>query len=627
MPFSTRYSIPNLISSTSTGMMFGVLFILIINELVKKIKIKQLDRIKIPQEIISIIIATILGIIFASIIVGPNFIVSTSQNLLEHTINPLDTTRFGLTVAENQKPDFTGEWTNSFGPTILNIPLYFWMFFAGAIFLFYEMIKHFSKKERILLCFGYLVFLICLIFSNYSAQSVFNGESFLSKLVYFGGLIILLAISIKIYWERYNKKSLEVLEAIDFGYLVYFIIFTMSIIGARGASRLIMVLASVTPIVVAYLIYRIIELSFKEKEDLTKTILIIFAIAICLAGIFSFYAYYENTKYNAENFAPNIYTQQWQKAMSWVRENTNENTTVFAHWWDYGYWVQSIGKRATILDGGNAITYWNYLMGRHVLTGTSEQEALEFLYPHNATHLLIDSTDIGKYTAFSSIGSDENYDRFSWISTFMIDETQTQELKNETTYVYPGTVLVDEDILINQNGKTTLIPRKKAYLIGVLIKVNETIFTQAEGIYYYNGLQYRVPLKYLHISGSNQTIEFENGIDAGAFIYPQYSNNEINPIGAMFYLSNRTINSNLIRMYLFGEESNYFKLEYSEDDYVISALKSQGYNLGDFIEYSGFRGPIKIWNISYPKEIKYNLEYLQTDYPNINVKIAKSGEY
>jgi len=82
----------------------------------------------------------------------------------------------------------------------------------------------------------------------------------------------------------------------------------------------------------------------------------------------------------------------------------------FGHWWDYGYWVQSIGKRATVLDGGNAITYWNYLMGRYVLTGNNQDDALEFLYNHNTTHLLIDSSDIGKYGAFSSIGSDESYD-------------------------------------------------------------------------------------------------------------------------------------------------------------------------------------------------------------------------
>jgi len=34
-----------------------------------------------------------------------------------------------------------------------------------------------------------------------------------------------------------------------------------------------------------------------------------------------------------------------------IKDNTNEDG-IFAHWWDYGYWVQTLGKRATIADGG-----------------------------------------------------------------------------------------------------------------------------------------------------------------------------------------------------------------------------------------------------------------------------------
>ena len=66
-------------------------------------------------------------------------------------------------------------------------------------------------------------------------------------------------------------------------------------------------------------------------------------------------------------------------------------------------------------------------MGRNVLTGHSEQEALDFLYPHNTSYLLMVSDEIGKYPAYSSIGSDENYDRYSWISTFNLDQTQIKK--------------------------------------------------------------------------------------------------------------------------------------------------------------------------------------------------------
>ena len=136
-------------------------------------------------------------------------------------------------------------------------------------------------------------------------------------------------------------------------------------------------------------------------------------ILILILSLFSFWTYYNSVKVQAYSFIPSQYNQQWQKAMEWVRNETPENA-VFGHWWDYGYWVQSIGNRATVVDGGNAITYWNYLMGRYVLTGDNQHDALEVLYNHDTTHFLIDSTDIGKYGAYSQIGSDENFDRLSW---------------------------------------------------------------------------------------------------------------------------------------------------------------------------------------------------------------------
>ena len=71
--------------------------------------------------------------------------------------------------------------------------------------------------------------------------------------------------------------------------------------------------------------------------------------AIIIASLFTLWSYYQQEK-SYSNFAPGPYEWQWQKAMSWVRANTPESA-VFAHWWDYGYWLQSIGERATILDG------------------------------------------------------------------------------------------------------------------------------------------------------------------------------------------------------------------------------------------------------------------------------------
>ena len=628
--FSAKYEVMNLITSTSTGFGIGVLVIISISLIMMKNKILEPLRAKtkLPSEIFYFIFSGVILIIFILIILGPEFIIETIIKLKNDLITPV-VDRFNMTVAENRQPYYQSEWKGSFGgPIKFNIPLYFWLFFIGAVALFNNLIKKLKKNERILLTSGYTIFLLGLIFSRYSSNSSLNGENLLSIFVYFGAIILFLGSVGYVYKNRYKNGTLDVLKDFNFTYLLYFIVLTLGIIGARGAIRLIMVLGAVSPVAVSFLIVKTTKRYFKEKDDLMKLLVGIVALLIVLASVFTLWTYYKQDVYTAENFAPGYYQWQWQKAMDWVRKNTSEDA-VFAHWWDYGYWVQSIGERATILDGGNAISYWNHLMGRYVLTGTDEEKALEFLYVHKGTHLLIDSTEIGKYTAYSSIGSDLEYDRFSWISTFLMDESQTQETKNETIYIYRGGVSLDEDILWDDNGTKIFLPKRNAALGAIIVRKDlvEGVL-QPEGIYFYQGMQYRIPLKYIFID--DELIEFEEGLEAGVFLFPQLKNSEggisINPIGASMYLSRRTIHSHLVNFYLFDKESEYFKLAHVEDSLIVENLKQQGVPIKHFVYYQGFQGPIKIWEISYPENIKENPEFLETDWPP-GLKVAKPDEY
>jgi hypothetical protein len=53
-----------------------------------------------------------------------------------------------------------------------------------------------------------------------------------------------------------------------------------------------------------------------------------------------------------------------------------------------------------------------------------------------------------------------------------------------------------------------------------------------------------------------------------------------------------------------------------EDDYVVKMLKQQGADVGEFIYFEGFRGPLKIWKVDYSTNVKSNEEFL-----------ALNGEY
>lgn len=623
-PFTERYTLAGWLTSPSTAVSFAVLGILAVHLLIYKTSLRKyfesgkLSRI--PKPVISILVALILGLIALSVLFGPGFVIGELQDIKGHLITPI-VDRLGVTVAENKQPYF-GEWASSFGPTIRGIPLTFWLFFVGSIYLFYKMTSVLRKKERVILTLSYLIFLVCIIFSRYSSSSIMNGTSSASIFVYALGLLTLLGAFGYYCYKYYKSGELEKLKEIEFSLLMIFSFFFLCIIAARGAIRLTMMLAPPASIIIAYFAIASLDDVRKIKEGTLKVIALILVILVLVSTIFAGYQFYLEANDMARGYAPSIYNQQWQKAMSWVRESTPENA-VFGHWWDYGYWLQSLGERATVLDGSNSIPYWDYLMGRYALTGKSDSEALEFLYTHNATHFLIDSSDIGKYPAFSSIGSNESYDRYSWMNPFLKDSRQTQETKNSTIYAYTGGSPLDGDIIYNDNGTRVFIPSgTNGGLAGVIVEMSKEgkIIRNPVGVFIYQGKQIAIPLRYAYDSSVQQFADFGSGLEAGVFIFPYISQNEkglsIDETGASIYLSDKTVKSQLARLYLYKENNPYFKLAHSEDDFLIAQLKANNATKSDFAYYQGFRGPIRIWEINYPKDIKSNPAYLELNYPN-----------
>ena len=50
-----------------------------------------------------------------------------------------------------------------------------------------------------------------------------------------------------------------------------------------------------------------------------------------------------------------ISTTDWTDSLMWIKNNTPENA-VIASWWDYGYWIQTIGERTTLADNSTQDT-------------------------------------------------------------------------------------------------------------------------------------------------------------------------------------------------------------------------------------------------------------------------------
>lgn len=82
----------------------------------------------------------------------------------------------------------------------------------------------------------------------------------------------------------------------------------------------------------------------------------------------------------------NIATTDWLDAMNWLKENTPENSVV-ASWWDYGYWITTLGERRSIADNATLID-WRIKQLAQMFMSTPD-EAWKTLRDMNADYVLI----------------------------------------------------------------------------------------------------------------------------------------------------------------------------------------------------------------------------------------------
>ena len=617
--FFERFNLRNIFSSATTGsailvFLAATFHIFIFTPHIKEklySKVRWLN--KVPGRITSFVLVLAICLIIGTVFFGVDAIFGNFSNIYFNLVKPAQS-RLINTVAENRQPYFN-EWASNFGPQIGNLYIGLTLMLISSVVLFYQLcLRITSKRNALWMISAYTLMLVTTVFSRYSAESTLNGENAISLTLYAAGFLVFVYICGRYALKAHKNMEGRLFNNAHIGILILLIFLIVSIVSARGLIRLVMVMVAPGAVMLGFLAvqsFANLINSRKEREIAKLAISIILIVGL----LFSAYTYYTISKNTAKQYIPSSYTNQWQKAMDWVREETPTNS-VFGHWWDYGYWLQSIGNRATVLDGGNAISYWNHLMGRHALTSPNERAALEFLYAHNTTHFLIDSSDIGKYGAFSSIGSDKNYDRRSWISPFLRDASKTVERKNSTLYIYPAGTVLDEDIYYSLNGTQLFLPASKTIVAAFVSEVLESKVTNVQAIFVYQNQQYSLPLRYFY---EDSLVDMGEGVDAGVFFFPRIvQSNEggyIDQGGALLYLSPRVVHSQLARLYLFGEEKGSFSLAHSEPDAIVENLRGQGITIGDFIFFNEFRGPLKIWELNYPSDIKFKPEYLETEYP------------
>jgi dolichyl-diphosphooligosaccharide--protein glycosyltransferase len=538
--------------------------------------------------------------------------------------------RLAATVAENAQPylvDLIGQTGK----------IMFGLFLLGLFLIAIRFSKNSTNLKNKMIISGSIIFLFfAILFSRISGSSNLNGENIISQMLYLAGVMVFLIGLAYVYSKE--KFKIDVTALILFGFAI------TVIMNARAAIRSFFL---ITPFIALICGYGIIELwrAYKTSKDETLRIVVIlgFIVSLLLVGIAIFGNPINKTPGQYQiisgqaQYVGSSANSQWQKAMAWARENTSQDS-IFVHWWDYGYFVQTLGERASVTDGGHAAQYGgNINIGRYILTTPKPETAYSFMKTWNVSYLLIDPTEMGKYGAFSKIGSNDSWDRVSTgIFAGVSDDKQMQETSKGLTKVYQIGNCVDQDISYKSNGSNIYLPgisitktqqiMCNSYVGGVIVEFqnvgNEMRVMQPMGIFVdNNGRQYQIPIKNIYLNGEMRS--FETGIDSVVYLIPRVDDNNIDPTGALIYLSPRTFNSLVGKLYILNDYNNEYPgltIANQQDDPVVEYFKqfTDG-ELNEFVYYKGLRAPLKIWEIKYPENTPVHEEFL-------NKSLASQGD-
>jgi len=162
----------------------------------------------------------------------------------------------------------------------------------------------------------------------------------------------------------------------------------------------IIILASIG---ISILISKILRVQQKPTSGVTKiSFLVIIVILLVVPMVYPEKLNWSNNNdgipisllHSASKF--DLSSNDWQDAMQWVKKNTPKDT-VIAAWWDYGYWISTLGERKTLADNSTLLD-WQI---RKIATTL-------FSTPNNAWQILASDAETDASPYYVTLPSDIN---------------------------------------------------------------------------------------------------------------------------------------------------------------------------------------------------------------------------
>ncbi len=182
-----------------------------------------------------------------------------------------------------------------------------------------------------------------------------------------------------------------------------------SIYASFARIRIIFLLGAPAALAGAFGIYYLIKIfnnagivkNFKKIEfaglkiNVLKAVPILFIALLLIVNFSSGLAF-------SKSIGPSL-NKNWQGACQYLKTETPEDSVILS-WWDYGYWFETSGERASVADGGNekAGIINPILANGFISDNISDLKNVIEYFP--ADYVVVDYTLIGKLSAMSKIG-------------------------------------------------------------------------------------------------------------------------------------------------------------------------------------------------------------------------------
>jgi dolichyl-diphosphooligosaccharide---protein glycosyltransferase len=197
-------------------------------------------------------------------------------------------------------------------------------------------------------------------------------------------------------WLLLSKKSSESKIFIKNDMKVFVLIFGITGVYVSSSFLRLEVFASISLVILASISLSMLSKNFFMINTYTKKSIlfkILFVVIILILFITPMIFPSSLNWINGIDFpvvilngaTSNPPSSDWKESLQWIKTNTPENS-VIASWWDYGYWIQTLGERATLSD--NSTIHSNLIEDHASMFLSNPDEGWKMLQEMNADYIV-----------------------------------------------------------------------------------------------------------------------------------------------------------------------------------------------------------------------------------------------